>query len=66
MFHPVQNPVEPGISVWINDRGWWYPGTVAELTDSPVRYMVRFEGWGDRPPQVVNIAWIRERTPASE
>lgn len=30
------------------------------------RYMVRFDGGEDRPPQEANIAWIRERTVEAE
>jgi len=65
-FHPTRNPVQQGDEVWINDKGRWYPGTVVELTDNIAFYMVQYDGWEDRPPAKVNIAWLRRRTLAPE
>ena len=62
----TQSPVESGSPVWIDDKGWWYSGQVAALTDNEFRVMVTFDGWDDRPAIEINTARLRHRVPMSD
>jgi hypothetical protein len=62
----IREPIEPGSEVWIDDKGWWYAGTVTAPTEKKFYVMVQFDGWEDRSPQEVPTAGLRQRTQMSD
>jgi hypothetical protein len=62
----TREPIQPGSEVWIDDKGWWYAGTVTAPTEKVHYLMVQFDGWEDRPPQEMPTAGLRQRTQMSE